>query len=208
MSDIAYLYRHYNEEGTLLYVGKTITPGKRQSAHRRTSDWWEEVRMITIEPRHGTEPDILLAETDAITTERPLYNKLHKHEPGGSNGVHPRLLKDIETLPLEATYNKIGRDGLRHRLIATYTSFLDVYNCLVAGVLTGALPLDPDNDGALIKDLETLNHQITTTERLLTEYEDERSPWVFEALMIAIGAADATAAVKELYDLIDRKSVV
>jgi predicted GIY-YIG superfamily endonuclease len=67
------LYRYFNEHGQLLYVGITGNNYKRQSQHRRGAEWFVEATSATFEhfPNRG---DALLAETQAIQTENPIYN--------------------------------------------------------------------------------------------------------------------------------------
>ena len=66
------LYRCFDAEGRLLYLGKSRYFLSRLETHRQTSPWWHEVAKITTE----TVPDDQLdeAEREAIRRERPLYN--------------------------------------------------------------------------------------------------------------------------------------
>lgn len=68
------LYAHYNDQGELLYVGMTIHAKKRQSQHKRTSPWRDEIASIA----YWTFVDELWlnrVETFAICDWRPRYNK-------------------------------------------------------------------------------------------------------------------------------------
>jgi len=68
-----HLYRHFDESGTLLYVGVSISTASRLSQHRDTSHWFEEIANVTIE-RFETREAALAAERKAITEENPLHN--------------------------------------------------------------------------------------------------------------------------------------
>lgn len=66
------LYRLYDEEGVLLYVGVTSNLWQRLRAHAGR-DWWNKVARTTVE-WIATREEGLKAEARAIEDERPLYN--------------------------------------------------------------------------------------------------------------------------------------
>lgn len=68
------LYRYFDKDGQLLYVGITKSLFNRQDQHSRTQPWWNDVASATFE--HFDDRDIALAfEEQAIYSEWPLYNK-------------------------------------------------------------------------------------------------------------------------------------
>ncbi len=70
---VAAVYRLYDAEGSLLYVGCTVDPWTRLRAHRRRQPWWDEVT----DAEFIWFPSVDLAadvEQQAIGTERPVYN--------------------------------------------------------------------------------------------------------------------------------------
>lgn len=78
MSTLQVLYRFWDADEQLLYVGITLNPGHRWTSHRNDKPWWSEVATITIE----THPDrraVLEAERRAIVAERPRYNIVHNY---------------------------------------------------------------------------------------------------------------------------------
>lgn len=75
MSDETSLYRYYNSKDELLYIGISMSAIVRAHQHKR-KEWFASVCKITIE-RYPDRDEALLAETDAIINERPLYN-IHK----------------------------------------------------------------------------------------------------------------------------------
>lgn len=80
------LYRFWNADDQLLYVGITLNPGARWKAHQYDKPWWSNVARITIE-LHPDRAAALASERAAIHAERPLYNVVHnrgvriKHKP-------------------------------------------------------------------------------------------------------------------------------
>ena len=75
-SAITQLYRFYSQNGTLLYVGISISALSRYGHHRLSGDWWLQVsRMELVNyPNRVMAED---AEAAAIVKERPLFNKTH-----------------------------------------------------------------------------------------------------------------------------------
>lgn len=69
------LYRHFDSEGTLLYIGISLSALARTAAHK-SSGWWGDVTRIEIE-RYPTRACALKAEEAAIRDEMPLHNKQH-----------------------------------------------------------------------------------------------------------------------------------
>lgn len=69
-----WLYRHYDADGALLYVGMTHDFHQRQKQHRLAAAWFHAVARITAE-RHESERAVLNAEYLAIINEKPLHNR-------------------------------------------------------------------------------------------------------------------------------------
>jgi len=73
MSDkIHTLYRFFDVQGVLGYVGRTGHPDRRPQAHRER-EFWESSHTITLE-RFDGEASLRAAELRAIHTEHPLFN--------------------------------------------------------------------------------------------------------------------------------------
>ena len=73
----AYLYRHYDETGALLYVGISNHVGRRTDDHAKHSGWFERIAKIDVK-RFDSRSEALSAERTAIVAEAPLYNVQHK----------------------------------------------------------------------------------------------------------------------------------
>lgn len=70
----AAVYRLWDAEGNLLYVGSSYDPDKRCAVHRR-APWWEHVASRT-EEWHSTRGVAYRAETKAIHSEAPRFNSM------------------------------------------------------------------------------------------------------------------------------------
>lgn len=70
------LYRHYNVQGELLYVGIAGSEEYRRKDHKRTSKWFSEVDESKSKVERITGwTAVLKAEREAIQKENPKYNK-------------------------------------------------------------------------------------------------------------------------------------
>lgn len=70
------LYRFYDSENALLYIGITFDPGSRWRKHADDKPWWQRVARIEIET-HPDRETVLAAERAAIDAEQPIFNVVH-----------------------------------------------------------------------------------------------------------------------------------
>ena len=75
------LYRHFNKDGKLLYVGISSRLGQRTKEHSEFSSWFESVAYITLE-HFKTREEVVQAEVAAILNENPLHNVKHNITQG------------------------------------------------------------------------------------------------------------------------------
>lgn len=68
------LYRFFNAQHELLYVGITNNPFNRFSGHSKDKDWFKEIAYSTFE-HYPNRLAVDKAETRAIKSEKPKYNK-------------------------------------------------------------------------------------------------------------------------------------
>ncbi len=68
-----YLYRHFDSEDILLYVGMSLSAINRLSKHKSNSAWFASIKRVEIE-QFSTKEEVLAAERIAIIQEKPLYN--------------------------------------------------------------------------------------------------------------------------------------
>ncbi|WP_372344689.1 GntR family transcriptional regulator [Streptomyces sp. KL116D] len=70
------LYRLYDEDDRLLYVGISSEPKKRMKAHAADKPWWPEVATRDFE-WFDTRAEAADAEVETIRREQPAYNHTH-----------------------------------------------------------------------------------------------------------------------------------
>ena len=70
------LYRLFDADDQLLYVGISRNWRERFHAHEKAQPWWNEVTKITLE-RFDSREAVAEAERVAIKVERPTKNKQH-----------------------------------------------------------------------------------------------------------------------------------
>lgn len=75
------LYRHFDKNDRLLYVGISARIGDRHSVHQTDSNWFKRVVKITIERAAKTRKAACEIEQNIIYKEQPVYNHNGK-EPG------------------------------------------------------------------------------------------------------------------------------
>lgn len=91
------LYRHFNEDGALLYVGISLSAVNRLSAHSRGAPWFSEIVRIEIE-KFDTREAAHDAEKKAIAREKPRHNVQHVPKP------EPVIEKKLEPKQPEAKH--------------------------------------------------------------------------------------------------------
>lgn len=69
------LYRHFDANGRLLYVGISASATNRLGQHKRKAAWFGLIANITVET-FPTRRDALVAEAIAIRDEKPLCNTM------------------------------------------------------------------------------------------------------------------------------------
>lgn len=67
------LYRHFDADQVLLYVGISLRPIQRLAQHEGASHWFQNIARIEIE-KFPSRSDALQAEAEAIWRERPKHN--------------------------------------------------------------------------------------------------------------------------------------
>lgn len=90
------LYRHFDADGALLYVGISFRPLIRTKQHSAVSGWTDQIANITIE-YFPNRREAMVAEVMAVQTEGPRYN-IHLRKPK----KEPRLAKVTEDRAEEA----------------------------------------------------------------------------------------------------------
>lgn len=68
-----HLYRHFDAEGALLYVGISLSAVNRLSQHKDCSHWFDDIARVDIET-FPSRHEALRAEKAAILAENPRHN--------------------------------------------------------------------------------------------------------------------------------------
>jgi predicted GIY-YIG superfamily endonuclease len=92
------LYRHFDSDETLLYIGITNDVRNRFKQHDKEKEWWKDVRHCTFD-HFPTRAALEEAEVEAIRNERPKYNVIHNQQSRivlSSTPLNDRLAK-LET---------------------------------------------------------------------------------------------------------------
>jgi predicted GIY-YIG superfamily endonuclease len=88
------LYRLYDADDRLLYVGVTRDVDRRLAAHRNDKPWWPQVARRSVE-WFDERGDAAKAETQAIRSETPAYNIVDYSAPP--------LISNMGGKPLDTT---------------------------------------------------------------------------------------------------------
>ena len=95
MSKETLLYRHFDCDGKLLYIGIAKDVSKRTVQHK-TSTWWAEKIVKTTIAAFPTKALALKEEKIAIEKEKPLHNIKHlKFKSSGLQIITYNLPEDI-----------------------------------------------------------------------------------------------------------------
>lgn len=70
------LYRFFDRDGRLLYVGIAGNPGRRWTRHASGKLWWGDVNRAEL-AHFASREAALDAEREAIIAERPIHNVTH-----------------------------------------------------------------------------------------------------------------------------------
>lgn len=126
---MAFVYRYYNDEGVLLYIGESLSYIRRLSEHLKKASWVESVCSVTLE-RFDTKKQAQNAEREAIEKENPVFNKQYNQKTK-SNSKECFSLKPNEEL--EMTFKElIDSKGLSTKEVANKCNVTTrtVYNWL------------------------------------------------------------------------------
>lgn len=96
MTEPTTLYRLYNDNDRLLYVGIARNWARRAVQHSEQKSWWPEVARTALET-HPTRDAALDAEREAIKTEHPIHNVKHN---GKTDTSRRTTIKPTMGLPL------------------------------------------------------------------------------------------------------------
>jgi len=73
------LYRHYDKDGTLLYIGISLSQFTRLKQHQKSIADWTDMAVTMTTEWLPTRREAFKAEKQAIKLEKPLCNILHNN---------------------------------------------------------------------------------------------------------------------------------
>lgn len=91
-----YLYRHWDPDGRLLYVGVASRPAARQRRHEASSSWMVFQAEMTVEP-FPSRAEAEAAESEAIRAEQPLFNVAGNESPEAQQRLVDYLIEHGRT---------------------------------------------------------------------------------------------------------------
>lgn len=92
MGDDYALYRYFDREDKLLYVGISGDLAVRDTSHITRSRWMQLVAGSTVE-RHGALQKVKEAERKAIENEHPLFNRQYNDTPEATERLRLYLVE-------------------------------------------------------------------------------------------------------------------
>lgn len=130
-----WVYRMFDAQGSLLYVGMTVNPRKRlkawQSVGRAEGHWWPEVDGVVWEI-HESKAAAAAAEREAIRSEQPRHN-IYMQTAGRGLMDTARAERMVSAyVNDDMTLEQIGRRyGVTRERVRQITSGLDRTMCLL-----------------------------------------------------------------------------
>ncbi len=113
-----YVYRHFDCDGVLLYVGCSDNPEHRNLSHAKRSKWWPLSVKMT-KAAFQDRPTALMNERNAIVLEKPLFNRTHSKStviskpPVAFAGIEKKILNmkigDVFTVDTETIRQRVCR---------------------------------------------------------------------------------------------------
>lgn len=113
------LYRFYDHEDRLLYVGVTQYIKVRWATHRRVKSWWYEVVRREVE-WFDTRELALEMETRTIIAERPTYNITHSRDRVFKRRIRPKGWNVAANPPARPFYDAVLEEVSRRGQTKTW----------------------------------------------------------------------------------------
>jgi GIY-YIG catalytic domain len=116
------VYRFYDRDCTLLYVGISSNLGTRWASHATVKTWWKLVATRTV-AMYGSRDEAEEAEKVAIRTENPVHNVVGRKEPTPKPKPKPPARK--APLTFQERFDAIRRAQSLRETFVFHESFLD-----------------------------------------------------------------------------------
>jgi predicted GIY-YIG superfamily endonuclease len=124
------LYRYFNIDNELLYVGISKNPISRLEQHGVDKQWFDEIASITL-VKYATRGDALEAERIAIEEEEPLHNKVSGTsliKIACPNDFDPVVFNIKQNSPYLSMWSDDRVSKLMRDLWHAYASFIGIGN--------------------------------------------------------------------------------
>jgi hypothetical protein len=122
------LYRHFRDDGVLLYVGISLSPLVRLCQHRESSRWFDDIARIEVEWLPN-RLEAMEAERRAIRTEKPVHNVVHARFSGRvKDDDQGTLIWPIPAKDALIAWNLEGRQGVGGDVGAVAVGYMP-YRC-------------------------------------------------------------------------------
>jgi predicted GIY-YIG superfamily endonuclease len=145
MQDKTQLYRYYNLNRELLYVGISLNAMQRLMQHRDSKSWFDEISFISIQ-QCDSRKEALKLEKQAIEQEKPIHNRQHNHALPHQRGQKQDDNLISTSIKAEIEFIERQRDKLQILYLAAEQSNLEWRNKFQSLLITNnALSKEIDN---------------------------------------------------------------
>lgn len=145
------LYRFYDADDRLLYIGISLHAAMRASQHKADKHWWPDVDRMTVDHLQADRTEAHAIERLAILDEKPIYNVTHNAQVAISDtddGVVEFDATRIVDVYASEVYQEVGRamDVIAHRCddanraghdVGTRLEFVQILGALARSLVYG-----------------------------------------------------------------------
>jgi DNA-binding transcriptional regulator YhcF (GntR family)/predicted GIY-YIG superfamily endonuclease len=153
------LYRLYDADGELLYVGITNKPRHRFGQHRRTKPWWPRVANKEV-VWFDSPTDATQAERAAIAAEKPSQNvsnntlKIAQAAPPKQRTSYKAIADDLRRAILDGHFAPGARLPGQHQLMLDYGVAESTVRQALSVLKTEQLVVGKQGAGVFVRDLD------------------------------------------------------
>lgn len=111
------VYRFFDKDGTLLYVGITSSGMERFYTHSRLAPWWLMATTVQLE-HHASREAALERESYLIKVEKPVWNQAGRLREDGSvpQPVVGRMLDELDPIRPRVVTKAEVREALERQI--------------------------------------------------------------------------------------------
>lgn len=189
------LYRHFASDGTLLYVGISLSWPARTKQHAHGSRWFEQVAKVDIE-RFPNREAALEAEREAIKREKPKFNVVHNR--GSSAKAHRKNTKWRVAETAGRLRPQLAKDMGR---LLKYPGPLPVAGITGPKALVGPALVYSGNKISVFVAWGTSGTAGQLTEIVLGNYIPERDAWTDACASVVILARAGDITMSQAQDM-------